>query len=149
ISKSLGRSPEQAVQILRSTMKGAELLISYWTGLAAAHEANGDWDPAQRSLAYDLLGVRKELRSGSPILPPPGDKERLAAVAKRQIEILRARIKDFLSNEHQANRGMAVAGMAMHEDAVTRKLRRKESLARTDYNRARNTLLHSRAEAEA
>src|SRR5262249_16440025 len=62
IAKNLERHPERTVQALRSCKKGAELMITYWSGLADAAGTNGGWDEAQERMAYDLLAVRVKLR---------------------------------------------------------------------------------------
>jgi len=149
ISRSLSRNPERTVHTLGNTKRGAELLISYWTGLATALGTNGGWDEAQRRLAYDLLGVREELRSGSNLVPAATDAAGLSALAARQIAHLRQRIEKNLQAEDERRQALVVSGLELGEDADTKKLRRKESLARGDYNRALGLLRQSRAEAQA
>jgi hypothetical protein len=149
IAKHLERFPERTVRALRSCKKGAELMISYWSGLADAARTNGGWDEAQQRLAYDLLAVRRELRSGSTRLPLGGGKEALIAFAEEQIVKLEDRIELVLEACHTAERDEAVVGIFYVEDAATKKLRKDESRARSDYNKAYGMLLAGRAEAEA
>jgi hypothetical protein len=136
IAKNLERQPERTVHALRFTKKGAELLITYWAGLADAARTNGGWDESQQRLAFDLLAVRRELRSGSTRLPLGGDgnKEALIALAEEQIAKLEDRIERVLEACHTAERDEAVAGIFYVEDAATKKLRKDESRARCDYN---------------
>jgi hypothetical protein len=149
IARNLERQPERTVHALRQSKKGAELMLTYWAGLAEAARTNGSWDEAQERLAYDLLAVRVELRSGSTRVPPDGDKEALIALAEEQIGKLRDRIERALDACHTAEQAEAASGMFYHEDAVTKRLRKDESRARSDYNKAYGMLLAGRAEAEA
>jgi hypothetical protein len=149
IAKNLERHPERTVRALRSCKKGAELMITYWAGLADAARTNGGWDEAQQRLAYDLLAVRLELRSGSTRLPLGGSKEAQIALAEEQIDKLRDRIERVLDACHTTEQGEAISGMFYAEDAVTKRLRKDESRARCDDNKALGLLLQGRAEAEA
>jgi hypothetical protein len=149
IAKNLERFPERTVQALRSCKKGAELMITYWAGLADAARTNGGWDEAQQRLAYDLLAVRKELRSGSTRIPRDGGKEALIALAEEQVAKLEDRIERVLDACHTAYQGEAISGIFYVEDAATKKLRKDESRARSDYNKAYAMLLQGRAEADA
>jgi hypothetical protein len=151
IAKNLERQPERTVQALGQTKKGAELMITYWAGLADAARINGGWDEAQQRLAYDLLAVRVELRSGSTRVPK-GDnatQEALIALAEERIAKLQDRIERCLDACHTAEQGEAISGMFYAEDAVTKRLRKDESRARSDYNKAYAMLLQGRAEADA
>jgi hypothetical protein len=149
IAKNLERHPERTVHALRSTKKGAELMITYWSDLADAARTNGGWDEAQQRLAYDLLAVRVELRSGSTRVPRGGNPEALIALAEEQISRLRDRIERILDACHTTQQGEAISGMFYVEDAVTKRLRKDESRARCDYNKVLGLLLQGRAEAEA
>jgi hypothetical protein len=145
-SQSLSKRPERTVLALGWTKKGAELLISYWTGLAAAARLHGDWDEPQRRMAYDLLGVREELRSACTLVPEGGDKMALAALAERQIETLQDRIAETLDDDHIRRQALAQQGLGLPDDADSRKLKRNASLARSDYNKALGMLQKGRAE---
>ena len=107
----------------------------------------------QDSLAAGQAGweVRVELRSGSTRIPlgGNGDKEALIALAEEQIGKLRDRIERVLDACHTTQQAEAIAGMFSDEDAVTKGLRKDESRARSDYNKALGLLLAGRAEAEA
>jgi hypothetical protein len=149
IAKNLEKQPERTVHALRQSKKGAELMISYWAGLADAARTNGGWDEAQQRLANDLLAVRRELRSGSTVLPLGGGKDALIALAEQQIAELEDRIERVLERCHTTEQDEAVAGIFYVEDAATKKLRKDESRARGDYNKAYGMLLQGRAEAEA
>jgi hypothetical protein len=150
IAKNLERQPERTVHALLSTKKGAELLITYWAGLADAARTNGGWDEEQQRLAYDLLAVRRELRSGSTVLPPGGDgnKEALIVLAEAQIAELENRITEVLEACHTTQQAEVISGMSHVDDAATKRLRKDESRARCDYNKAYGLLLAGRAEAE-
>jgi hypothetical protein len=149
VSKHLERDCEKTVHTLARTKKGAELLVSYWEGLAEAAETNGDWDDAQRQLAFNLLGVRPDLRSGSRRLPPSGDRAGMAALAAREIKMLRHRIANGLGDQYRADQGVAISGFFLDEDAQTRNLRRLANGFRNDFTRWHGMLLSARAEAPA
>jgi hypothetical protein len=116
-SQSLSKRPERKALALGWTKKGADLLISYWTALAAAARLHGDWDEPQRRLAYDLLGVREELRSACTLVPEGGDKKALAALAARQIETLQDRIAETLDDDHIRRQALAHQGVGLPDDA--------------------------------
>jgi hypothetical protein len=149
IARNLERQPERTVHALRQSKKGAELTITYWAGLADAARTNGAWDEAQQRLVYDLLAVRKELRSGSTRLPLGGGKEALIAFAEEQIAELEDRIAQVLDACHTTQQDEAISGIVHFEDAATKRLRKDESRARCDYNKAYSLLIQGRAEAEA
>jgi hypothetical protein len=124
-------------------------MVSYWKGLSAAARQSGDWDESQRRLAFDLLRVRVELRPASDRLPPSGDTAGLAALAQREIDALEDRIADVLEPKHRTDQGMVTSGLALDEDATTRRLRRYESGFKNDFNKAEALFLKSRAESAA
>jgi hypothetical protein len=148
VSKRLEKDCRKTVHTLEWTKKGAELLISYWEGLGEAVESNGDWDQEQRLLAYNLLKVRPELRSGSKQVPESGDTAGLKALVERQVNTLRARIDKTLSAKHTAEQGEAISGFFYEEDAVTRKYRRYAAGHRSAFNRYLGMLESGRAGAE-
>jgi hypothetical protein len=149
IAKNLERQPERTVHALRSSKMGAELMITYWSGLADAARTNGGWDEAQQRLAFDLLAVRVELRAGSTRLPLDGGKDALIALAQQQIAKLEDRIERVLEACHTSERDEAIVGIFYVEDAATKKLRKDESRARCDFNKAYGMLMAGRAEADA
>jgi hypothetical protein len=71
----------------------------------------------------------------------------MAALVKRQIQILRDRIEDSLDQKHLADQAVASSGFFLHEDAVTKKYRKYAAGHRSDYYKALGLLLSSRAEA--
>ena len=61
----LARRPHEVARKLEATLQGCELMLQWWAGLSGSLVGHGAWTDAQRSLALDLLGVRRELRDAA------------------------------------------------------------------------------------
>jgi hypothetical protein len=129
---------------LRRSKQGADWLILRWAGLDDDLRTQGHWDDDQRRLAHDLLGAPLELRKGTFYIPEANDVEGLSALVASQIERLRDDQEAVLLEQDEAERGMALAGMALYEDATTARLRRQESRFYRAYTKARADLLRGR-----
>ena len=144
----LAKHPERIANALAGSKAGADLCIGYWSELAAILDSTGDWNEQQRRLAFDLLGICIELRSGSTRVPPVGDKAGLAAVAAGEIARLRQAKGDLLDDLDISSQADAAAGRPLEDDAKTKSLQRKEKGdSRRDFYQARDELLRSRAAA--
>jgi hypothetical protein len=64
IAARLAKEPALTLRRLEATSQGADILLDRWDRLAAANDANGDWNEAERGHALDLLGLPTDLRSG-------------------------------------------------------------------------------------
>jgi hypothetical protein len=146
--RRLPKNPAYLAHKLGGTKQGALLVIERWAGLAQAAQAAGDWDEAQRQLALDLLGTALELRTSTTALPPAGDREGLVALATREVARLRTAIDQVLGRQDAQNRADTMAGFRLADDDETRCLRRYESMARCDYNRAHAELLRAQQAAD-
>jgi hypothetical protein len=86
----LPADPSRVASALKSTRQGCEWLIEQWERLGDTLASHGAWDEAQRSLAFDLLGVSPVLRQGSKALPAASDAPASAALVEAQLGRLRA-----------------------------------------------------------
>ena len=143
----LAKDPERIANALAGSKAGADLCIGYWSELAAILDSTGDWNEQQRRLAFDLLGICIELRSGSTRVPPVSDKAGLAAVAAGEIARLRQAKGDLLDDLDISSQEDAAAGRPLEDDARTKNLKRQERGFRRDFYKARDELLRSREAA--
>jgi hypothetical protein len=141
--RRLPKNPAYLAHKLGGTKQGALLMIERWEGLVQAALAAGDWDEAQRQVALDLLGTALEMRSSTAALLPAGDGAALAAVAGGQIARLRGAIDQVLDRQDAQDRADTIAGFRLADDDESRLLRRYESLAQRDYNRANAELVQA------
>jgi hypothetical protein len=149
LAARLHKDPARFAHLLAGTKHGAALMIESWEGLAQIARSSGDWDPAQRQMALDLLGIPIALRSGCSAIAPPGDKEALVALATGQVERLRTLIDAVLDDQDAQDQADTIAGILAADDADTKLLRTYERSARRDFGRAHAELLRVQAEAAA
>ena len=69
--------------------QGTDWLIERWTRLAAIAREVGAWNEDQRRLAFDMLGVPRDLRNLTIDVPAADDATALIALAEKQIAKLR------------------------------------------------------------
>ena len=123
---------------LRTTRHGAEWLLRRLArGLAAALQARGSWDDAQRRLALDLLGIPPELRADHPLGRPAAD---LIGRVRREVRALRRLIRGELALLDEANRRMAAQGFAYDIGPIARRLRGYESASERLFHRTLDRL---------
>ena len=146
--KRLAKDPARIQHRLSGFKQGVELLISEWSGLAAALEATGEWDESQKSLSFDLRGVWPELRVGDSLFPPTVEKATLAATAAREIARLREMKETWLDALDEEQQDDALEGLAPDDDATTKRLRRYERMSIRDYDKAHAELLRVQADRE-
>ena len=147
LGAGLARDPSRVARALARTRQGADWLIERWEGLGEALQAEGDWDDARRSLAFDLLGIPTALRKGRTVLPPAADATTMAALVARELARLREDQDVVLDRLDDAERGMAGSGMPMEEDAPSIRLRRYESSCRRELRWTLAELRRVRAQA--
>jgi hypothetical protein len=138
---------ERVARALSWSKQGVEYLARHWRGLRETLAATGGWDEAQKSLAFDLLGIRQEHRAGCPRLRPDADTAELAQLVESELARLQKRLDDFLLALDEADQAAAAVGMPVEEDGITKQLRRYELEARSQYNSAKRALLQGRARA--
>jgi hypothetical protein len=125
----LARDPAVVSARLRDTVQGCHWLKARWEALERIAMATGTWDDAQRSLAFDLIGVPQELRVADPAIPEGADGLTLAAIARDQIEALAHRASDRLVDPDEFDRQMAEAGLSFDLTPPARLLRRYHAAA--------------------
>src|SRR5262249_53199630 len=79
--------------------------------------------------------------------PAAGDGAALAALAASQVVRLRTAIDEVLARQDTQDRADTIAGFRLADDDHSRLLRRYESLAQRDYNRAHAELVRAQEEA--
>ena len=125
----LARDPAVVSARLRDSVQGCHWLKARWEALERIAEATGTWDEAQRSLAFDLIGVPHELRVADPVLPEGADGPTLALIARDQIAALGHRATDRLADHDEFDRRMAEAGLSFDLTPPARLLRRYHTAA--------------------
>ncbi len=135
LGSRLARGPADVVERLKATPQGCDWLIRRWSLLARAGDLALDWTPAQRSMAFDLLGTPAEFRVGWPGPPagpdpdPDGPPERPTTIptdlARREIEALRDR-RARAAEIDAVERSLASANLADEPSPELRRLRRYE-----------------------
>lgn len=134
---------------LAETSQGAAWLHLTWSSLGTALENTGTWDEEQRTLAFNLLDTRPELRKGKLTILAEDNTEALTLLVEEQVGLIEENLQRYLLAVDDADRAMAAAGMAMEENAGTKRLRKQEGRLKTEYRRAKAELLESRAQAAA
>lgn len=136
LAARLAAQPARVAARLRSTLRGCLWLAARWDALARA--AGSETEPetaspcpdADRSLAFDLLGVAPELRPGHPLtdrLDAPAER---AAFAREQSAALLARTDAGLTELDAVERDQAASGLALDPTPAARQLRRyRQALA--------------------
>jgi hypothetical protein len=120
-------------------------LIEHWETLAAVIRATGGWEEHHRLLAFDLLGIRPELRTGTILVPALDDTVGLTTLVENQLESLR-NWEIITAEQNEAERDLVLMGFPLKEDAESARLRRAEMRARNELAKARAELSRFRAE---
>jgi hypothetical protein len=149
LGAKLAKDPARVAPALRGCKQGADWLMDRWESLGEILRNKGTWTDEQRRLAWDLLGVPVILRDGSDLLPPADDVEALDALVEQQLTILAEDQEGVLNRLDAEERGMAMQGMPLEEDAATARLRKYEGSCRRAFNAAKAELLRLREEAQA
>jgi hypothetical protein len=112
--------------------------------LSAIAKEVGAWNADQRRLAFDMLGVPRDLRNLTFDVPAGDDATALNVLAETQIAKLREDQGAVLDELNEAECAMAFSGMPLEEDAATARLRKEERRARNDFAKARDALFRRR-----
>jgi hypothetical protein len=130
LAARLPKRPETIALELEHTLQGVELLIDRWEALGKTLALTGTWDESQRSEALDLMGVRRDRRTGwTPLVPDPGDflteAQWFAQHVECRLRDLRA-LRPRLAEHDEIERLRAMEGHASPSDAELKRLRRYE-----------------------
>jgi hypothetical protein len=132
LGEQLANRPAVVVEKLKATPQGCEWLMARWAMLAYAAESKEGWTASQVQVAFDLLATPAEFREGHApgveidlegrVIDPGANP---AAVARREIEALKARI-EVVSPLDEANRALAMADLDDDQDPELKRVRRYE-----------------------
>ncbi|MBY0396974.1 MAG: hypothetical protein K2X91_10970, partial [Thermoleophilia bacterium] len=124
LALKLARRPAAVRARLARSKHGAQWLIGRWKALGALIAAGRTWTPTQESLAFDLLGVDRDLRHGTPwemaLLDSP------TALVEREIRGLEASIARVLDGLDAFERREAETGEPVTLSAAMAALKREE-----------------------
>ena len=138
------RSPSR----LEATVQGGELKLESWRGLGSGLALHGTWTEAQRSLASDLLGVRRELRDAETAVDPAGGDafEARRSVVAAEVARLTALRDGPLAESDAAERSLAEAAVGAELTGPIRLLHRYGAAALRRGAQARRQLEAARRE---
>jgi hypothetical protein len=140
-------SPALIVTELSGSSQGCDWLIARWRALEAALAEQGHWDDAQRSLAFDLLGVPVAERSFDRSITSHASREDLMALIQGEIQELEALKADGLDDLDATERALAEADLHFDVSPPAQLLRRYESSARRTLFWGLNLLYRGRRDA--
>lgn len=127
LGSKLSKDPSRIAAGLHTSKHGVAWLIERWDDLGEALRRSGLWDEAQWTLAFDLLGTPRALRSCSRTLPLDAGLEALTALVDRQLAALNRKLSEALDLLDQEDRELAELGVPVAEDARARCRQRCEA----------------------
>jgi hypothetical protein len=138
IAARLARRPALVVRRLMKTRQGCEWLIERWRELSAVLEHGGgrDWNDAERSLAFDLLGAHPTARHRDPWREGGSARE----LTRRQVELLEERKVKSLDRLDALEREAARRGAPIHLPRPLARLRWYEAYCTRRFLWAREIL---------
>jgi hypothetical protein len=140
LAARLPREPRRVCRALLGSLQGVRYLKEHWEMLQDVLSSCGTLTEDQYTLALNLLGVPPVLRVNNHELPAATDTDGLTDLAEAELTALVEWESDHESLDGRF-RELAVMGLPLEEDAITRRLRRAESEAKRDLNRALGELL--------
>ena len=111
LADTIGKKPALVAVRLQQSRHGCDWLLDRWHALGRLLEANGEWTDAQKSLAFNLLGLPKDLRLGEPWERGRHDSPR--ALVEHEIERLEGRKSQSLDALDATERELAEEGLAV------------------------------------
>ena len=106
----LSSDPPRISRALESTKQGVDWKIQAWEDLGEVIEVAGSWGPAHLALAFDLLGVRAEMRATSRKVPAATDTATLGGLVRRELDRLREALASCLAPLDRAAQAMTEVG---------------------------------------
>jgi hypothetical protein len=140
LAARIGREPRRVVRALVKSLHGVRYLRDSLELIRNVLAAGGGMNEARRSLALDLIGIDHALREDNPSLLEASETEAWGLWLAQEIADLTEREKQ-LEPSDERDQQLAMMGMTIEEDAVTRRLRRAESESKRDLKRALDELL--------
>jgi hypothetical protein len=144
LAARIKRDPHRVQRALTRTRQGVTYLYTCLEPLRDLLQAGGDWTEARRDRALDLIGYDPELREANPLVPELGDAQGWTELLAGELELLQERAES-LEELDETDRELAMLGLPIEEDAVTRRLRRGQAEAQRNLKRARDELLRLQA----
>ena len=147
----IGRQPAVIAARLETSLHGCDALIAAWLGLAAAIEANGNWDESQVFMALDLLGTDLTLRSGRTPLDGPDGCDVLAHrrdFVADELNRLRTLRDEVFAPLDALKREMTEAGAAVFDSKSAQLILRYERDAWRRFREARRDLRRPESEPQ-
>ena len=145
VVERLSEKPLSVSRTLQRSKQGTDLLLSFWEGLEEVLQTNQAWDEPQRQLAFDMLGVRPELRSGSKRVPSGTNVPALQALVDRERKRLQTKLEHLLIPQDKLDQESARCGIPTHQpDSETRRLRSNQARAQRRVTWALDTFLKIR-----
>jgi hypothetical protein len=135
----------RVARALARTKQGAEWLLEKWTQLRWPLEANCVWTEAQRSVAFDLLGIEVEFRDQHPLVRPDADVATLTRVVDQEVGRLQDLMEERLLRSDETHQEAAKVGLTPEADSTTRNLMKHENRHWREFQRLKQELLEYRA----
>jgi hypothetical protein len=145
----LAKRPEIVAPALARTRHGADRLLTDLKGLMAILEAKGVLTVRQYNRLCNVFGVPVDMRDGCGRVPPADDGPALKVLIAAEVDRLERLQHESLNALDEQHKALAMAAMPYAADANIRLLKRYETTARNNLNRAREEFRRVRAEAVA
>jgi len=138
LGAKLPKAPAKVARQLQSTARGCDWMIDRWGRLLGILDAVGAWDGAQTALAFDLLGVPADLRTGPSPLAEGAESRR--EVARAEVDRLRSLKAGGLTALDGHERDAAMSGFGPDHNGELAAIRRYERACSRRFEWARGQL---------
>jgi hypothetical protein len=145
----LARRPEIVAPALARTRHGADRLLTDLKGLAAIVENKGALTERQHHRLSNLFGIPLDMRDGCGRIPPANDGPALKSLITAEVDRLQRLQHESLIELDEQHKILAMDAMPYAADADTKLLKRYETTARNNLEKAREEFRRVRAEADA
>jgi hypothetical protein len=129
LAARLALQPALVTAQLRQSKQGCDWLIARWEALEKTLAANGCWSEAQRSRAFDLLGVEHDERPIDDRLTAE-DPGAIKACVRAQVEQLESLKSEALDHLDATEQSLTEEGLSFDMSLPARLLRRYEAACR-------------------
>jgi hypothetical protein len=147
LAEKISKKPVQVVARLKESRHGCEWLLDRWRALGEVLEVEGKWNDAQRSLAFDMMGIVPEARHGEPWQRARHDSPQ--ALVAREIEILNRLKACSLDAIDAQDRRLAEQGLGVEHERPMVQLNRDAVASFRRMQWAYRQIVARQAEAKA